>query len=106
MTYVFLLFICILWVSCKKEEETPACSYTASIRPVINSKCAIPDCHNGSTALGDFTTYEGLKTRADNGRIRTNVFELNIMPPASASPLTDEEKELIKCWLDNGASQD
>lgn len=97
---------CFLWVSCKKDDDTNACAFSATIQPVINTKCAIPNCHNAGSALGDFTTYEGLKTRADNGRIRTNVFDLKIMPPASATPLTDEEKEQLKCWLDNGAPQD
>lgn len=98
---------CFLWLSCKKEADTSSvCSYSTIISPIINTKCAIPNCHNAASSLADFSTYEGLKQRADNGRIRTNVFDLKIMPPASAVQLTDDEKEKLKCWLDNGAPQD
>lgn len=106
------LSLCLLWVlitipACKKITDT-GCngSYKKDIQPIINTKCAVPNCHNAGATLGDFTIYANLKQRADNGRIRTNVFELKIMPPASAVPLTDQEKERLKCWLDNGAPQD
>ena len=46
-----------------------------------------------------------MKIRADNGRIAQFVFELKIMPPASAEKLTDAEKDKLKCWLDDGAPE-
>jgi uncharacterized membrane protein len=102
---VLITTCCLLGISCKKDNNTTACSYSGVIRPIINNKCAIPNCHNAGSTLADFSTYEGLKSGVDNGRIRTNVYDLKIMPPASAIPLTEEEKEQLKCWLDNGAPQ-
>jgi hypothetical protein len=105
----YLLLVVLLAPGCNKKggTENAGCvsKYSADILSIINNKCAISNCHNTGSALGDFTTYAGVKARADNGRIRRNVFELKIMPPASAIPLTDFEKEKIKCWLDNGAPQ-
>jgi uncharacterized membrane protein len=104
-----LLYILIL-ASCNKQHTVtaPPCpaGFAADIRPIINNKCALPDCHHTGSPLGDFTTYAGIKERADNGRLRMNVFELQIMPPANAVSLTDHEKEQLKCWLDNGAQED
>jgi hypothetical protein len=96
-------------LSCKKTTtETAKCSgsYSSDIKPIANSKCALKDCHGSGSSLGDFTQYAELKLRADSGWIRRNVFELKIMPPASAVPLTEDEKQKLKCWLDNGAPLD
>lgn len=102
----------IVLPACKKEQATPVstgtqkcATYTGDIASIIENKCAISGCHNAGSHLGDFTTYGEVKERADNGRIRQNVFELKIMPPASAEKLTDAEKEKLQCWLDDGAPQ-
>ena len=80
--------------------------YSSDIAPVITAKCALPGCHVAGSSFGDFSAYAELKQRADNGRIQRNVFELKKMPPSTQAQLTDEEKDKLKCWLDNGAPQD
>ena len=87
--------------------QEPPChpTYTSDIKAIVNAKCAISGCHNGNSGIVGFTSYTPLKERADNGRIKSYVFELKIMPPASAAQLTEDEKKLLQCWLDNGAPE-
>ncbi|MCF8450031.1 MAG: hypothetical protein K9G49_09205 [Taibaiella sp.] len=102
--------IIVILNSCKKaapgdpHTTTGDCDYHA-VSSIVAQKCSLSGCHNSGATFGDFTNYNALKARADNGRIRLNVFELKIMPPANADTLTAEEKETIKCWLDNDAPQ-
>ncbi len=78
-------------------------SYLGDIKPIVVTKCAIYGCHADGSTLPNLNNYAVLKTWADNGIIRKNIFELKIMPPANATPLTNIEKKKIKCWLDNAA---
>jgi len=86
-----------------KEPEVQTCnvSFNASVKPVVDLKCVNYGCHGTGTSNGDFTTYEGIKPLADNGRIKQLVFEDKTMPVNCA--LTNDELQSIKCWLDNGA---
>lgn len=108
--YIFtFLSAVVLIIACKKEEEPqPApCkpTYDAGIKTIVDAKCALSGCHDGSVPLPNFKTYPELKARVDNGKVKSFVFDLKIMPPANATQLTDEEKELLQCWLDNGAPE-
>lgn len=105
----YLIASLLLITGCEKtkpEPTPPACvaSYTNDIKPIINTKCAIPDCH-GNNGLANLADYTVLKTMADNVKVRKYVFELKLMPPSAKTQLTDTEKEKLSCWLDNGAPQ-
>ena len=112
-TLLFLTYCTVGIVACNKETNTtepeqPApchATYVADIKTIVNAKCAISGCHDGNSGIIGFKEYTPLKERADNGRIKSYVIELKIMPPATAPQLTDNEKKLIKCWLDNGAPE-
>lgn len=99
--------------SCGKEKVSPVpgqpvtCrpTYASGIKAIVDTRCAISGCHDGNSGVVGFTAYAPLKERADNGRIRSYVFELKIMPPSSATQLTEDEKKLLQCWLDNGAPE-
>ncbi len=78
-------------------------SYAADIKPIVTGKCVTAGCHDGSTQLPDFNNDSIILAKAKN--IQQFVFELNIMPPANGLPLSVQEKEKLKCWLDNGAIQ-
>ena len=112
-TLLFLTCCTFGIVACNKEPNTtepeqPAtchATYVADIKTIVNTKCAISGCHDGNSGIIGFNTYIPLKERADNGRIKSYVIELKIMPPSTAKQLTDDEKKLIQCWLDNGAPE-
>src|ERR1700759_3453139 len=105
--YMAVAFFGLIIYSCKKNEMTGTCSakYGSDIQPIVSAKCALASCHAAGSSLPDLTNFSVLKTYADNGRIETNIFDLKIMPPASAAPLSEDEKNKFKCWLDNGAQQ-
>lgn len=109
VTLVLLAFYLVAaFYACNKtkKEDSAACKYAANIKPVVVAKCALPGCHGAGSAVADFTQYAELKKRADNGVLRRNVLELGIMPPTGHAPLTAQEKDKLKCWLDNGAPND
>ena len=79
-------------------------TYAKYIKPIADQNCAISGCHDGSTGLPDYRTYEGFKDRAQAGRVKIRAIDVNPtpMPPDAAKALTDQQKQLITCWLTNG----
>ena len=116
MKLILLLFSGGLLLSCannKMPEPLPVTatdcaqvSFSRDIKPIVDQNCAVSGCHttNGiGKEYGNFETYEGLKTKADAGEIRNQVFVVKDMPPAPYGPLTAEELQALDCWLSNGA---
>ncbi|UII30849.1 hypothetical protein LVD17_21380 [Fulvivirga ulvae] len=77
-------------------------SYEQQVKEIITTNCAIDGCHNGNLGANlnwnDFTKVkehaDGIKRLTQNGS----------MPPSTSSQsLTQEEKDLIACWVDDGA---
>ncbi|MEO8085234.1 MAG: hypothetical protein ABI763_00345 [Bacteroidota bacterium] len=64
-------------------------------------KCAVSGCHVSGFQPGDFTNYQVLKQKVDDGKLQLVVFDLKIMPPVNK--LSDEETSIVKCWIANGA---
>lgn len=109
-----LVILITITASCNKGEgdnpkpdPIPACrpTYESDIKTVVQAKCALSGCHDGTSGLVNFLTYGPLKAKADEGKIKRYVFELNIMPPATATQLIENEREKLQCWLDNGAPE-
>lgn len=106
-----LLISCVCFAACKHKEIIPnvalqpcSASYNTDIKPLVNNKCAISNCH-GSNGLANLSDYTILKARADNGNVKKYVYTLQMMPPSNATQLTDDEKSKLQCWLDDGAQQ-
>ena len=102
----FITLSLLMTVSCENnalEEEIPegfVCttdvSYANDIDPLLTQKCA--PCHIGGGQFPDLTTYasvsqnaELIKTVTQNGTMPQNGF------------LTQDQIDLIACWVDNGA---
>ena len=113
-----LLFTIILGlVACSEdstEEMTPDgvdctninASYSNDIEPIISNSCALSGCHVAGFSRGDFTTYEGLKAKVDDGSVKTRAIDQMNMPPANSSgptSLNDNQLELLTCWIEAGA---
>ena len=73
-------------------------SFQASIKPIIDTKCAQSGCHDG-TAL-NFLIFDNLKRSASDTKTLT---QNRTMPKQGYPPLTDLEIEMIACWVDDGA---
>lgn len=65
------------------------------VQPIFKNRCS--KCHQGRM---DWTQYEIAKSRALTIRTRVAVFKN--MPPMG-NEISDEERELIKKWVDGGA---
>lgn len=72
-------------------------SYQGSVRTIIETNCAISGCHNGNT-FPDFRSMSNIQANA--GRIRTRTGNKS-MPPNSS--LSQQEIDLIACWVNDGA---
>lgn len=103
---ILTIITCITVISCERnvEEEVdlviddqcdPEISFSVSIKPIIDANCIA--CHGGNR-FPDLRTYEGISTNAS--RVRTQV--VNRTMPQGGS-LTNEQIELIRCWIENGA---
>lgn len=112
--YYFFTLVVLLISSCLKEKgpvPSVQCSglnvsYSATIKTIIDTKCAISGCHvAGGNGNGDFTTYAGVKAKigTNNDPFNNRLFVLGDMPQAGSPTLTDDEKQKIKCWLEAGA---
>ncbi len=112
MKNVFLIFLfapfVAFWNGCKKKDEykdlncaTVNSTYTDVIKPIIETNCTGSGCHGTKSSNGDYTTYEGLLIRVNNGTLSKRVLYAKDMPQAGSLSLDDRKK--IKCWLDSGA---
>ncbi len=117
LPFISSIFLALVFFACTKNEvdvvPMPTCdgsvevTYSNHIEPLIRAKC--------STGLGPGTgchdawilTYDGLQTAVSNGSlIRTTVLE-KTMPKIpndfGIEDLTEEEKNWLVCWVENGA---
>ena len=103
-----LVFGLVILLACNKKNDLDKvdCSkinanYSSSIKPIIEGNCLSSGCHNAGSVNGDFTTYDGLKAKVDNGSLDTRVIKNKSMPPSGALHIDNLKR--IKCWLNSGA---
>ncbi len=103
-TGVFLM--AVLAISCTRDQvaEPEACdqimTYDGGIRELVRNKCNFSGCHDGSSGVGNYNSYNGIRRVLENGSFRQEVVVQRTMPKSGT--LTDEEFENLKCWSDNG----
>lgn len=74
-------------------------SFDAQIKPIINTKCALSGCHNGDNGANrNWTVFSNVKANAANIKTLTG----NRTMPQTGS-LTQDQIDLIACWVDDGA---
>jgi len=106
-----LLFFC---AQCTNEVAPDICnnvaqkvqdiSYNLDVAPIIAKSCALPDCHVGAFPNGDFTFYDDLKIRADNGELYFRLTSGQMPPSFSEVPaLTICDVNTIVMWINEGA---
>lgn len=73
-------------------------SYDASVKQIIANNCSTSGCHDGSTAQTNFSIFTNvqgsaaaIKTRTQNGSMPKN------------GSISQEQKDAIACWVDDGA---
>lgn len=106
-----ICFSAILFQSCADhdlpEPEIDACSVTVSfetdVKPIINSSCAIPGCHNGDNGADkNWTVFSNFQSK------RANVKDRITRPPGTpghmpaVGSITQDQIQSIVCWVDQG----
>lgn len=89
---------------CESTSEVMIKSGTpfATIKDVISQNCAVSGCHVSGNGTPNFTLNSTIVSEADN--ILTQVSN-GIMPPSdSGQSITQEEIDLIACWVSDGAN--
>lgn len=74
-------------------------SWIAEVRPLIETKCALSGCHNGVTRP-DLRVYETAKKYAT--QIKKLTADRSM--PFTGS-LTQQQIDMLACWVDEGANQ-
>jgi len=98
-------------VSCTYDKVPPEnvecgsgiITYETGPKAIMNRSCAYSGCHVTGNSSGDFSTFQGMKTRLDNGKFEKWVIEDRRMPPSDVPQgkprfLTEEEILILKCW--------
>lgn len=91
--------------------DTLQTSYETNVKDIIDRTCAYSGCHIDAS-IGNYLTYEGMLGRLQTGSIRNRVISLRDDPTVGMPPdyvpgdrpreLSQEELEIIQCWLDAG----
>lgn len=110
ITTVFAFMLTVLsWQGCKKDSKDPECtlpnatlSYNLNIKGIIDQQCL--GCHvTGSGvvgAVGDFSTYEGIKPYLDNRKVLDRVVVTKDMPQGGG--MSQAQRDSINCWIAAG----
>lgn len=78
-------------------------TWSGTIQPLVQGNCAVPGCHvAGTSAPGDFSTYAGVKAKADDGSLRQRVVVTRDMPPSGFSNC---QVKAFDVWIAAGAPQ-
>ncbi|MBK6994847.1 MAG: hypothetical protein IPH31_07925 [Lewinellaceae bacterium] len=108
---VLMLFaISLSWQGCKKDDpkgpectlSNPDLSYTKNIKAIVDQWCI--SCHAQGSGVqgvvGDFTTFEGMKSRLDNGTMLDRVVVRKDMPEGGG--MSQGQRDSINCWIAAG----
>lgn len=116
-----MLFLLVIFASSCTSDQLPEpaesdCgalvpTYNNEIKTIIDQSCAFSGCHLDN-APGQFDTYAGLIPTLENSKFMTRVIierangtvgmPPDFTPEGRPKDLTNEQIELIDCWLQAG----
>lgn len=104
---VFFLAICLQITACRTDQlpepvveepefcDTIGATYNDAVKGIIDAKCAVSGCHNGSQPPL-LTSFSGVDAQTD--RIDVRALTQQTMPPSSMPQLSNEEIDILNCW--------
>ncbi len=92
---------CIFTKGVTVQKGDSQTSLSADVEPIIDTKCAITGCHNGSESP-NLTSRQSIIANASTIKALTQSGQ---MPRSNSTggPLMPDQKALIACWVDEGA---
>lgn len=115
---LILLLLALIAMGCSSDSESDLeemeepngpITYNANIRAIINGNCL--GCHSDpprNNAPFPLTTFEQVKTRADNGSLlralRKQTGEAGAMPPSGRLP--QSTIDLVEQWIEDGTLEE
>lgn len=97
---LFLLHNCSKDTVPEPEKCDRVVTFADGIQDILRRKCNTSGCHDGSSGVGNYSSFRNMEGVIDNGLFRQEVFVRRTMP--KEGDLTPEELELLRCWSDNG----
>ena len=87
--------------SCNESSDVAVLSGTSlstHIQPIITLNCAVTGCHVSGGQSPNFSMVANIMANADRIKVRTGA---GTMPPSGRS-ITQEQIDLIDCWVNDG----
>ncbi len=83
--------------------DVTSVTFSGTIKPLIQTRCALPGCHVTGATSPDLAVDQNIKTIGDDGRLKARVIDR--IPPAMppSGPLPGCELLQLQAWLDAGA---
>jgi hypothetical protein len=91
---------CTITLTVTVPQGVTGTSWSNDIKPILEKNCAISGCHNGVSRSNNFREYASTKSFAPSIKTKTQDKSM----PFDGS-LTQNEIDLIACWVDDGALQ-
>lgn len=126
--FIFLLLLSFTFLesSCTTdklpEPEPPALcdtlkvSYNLQVKEIIDNNCSTIGCHRGGAVPGNYTSYDNMQPFLTDRDFKRSVVDLRNDPELGMPPnwdtnfgpkdLTQEEFDIIVCWIENGYPED
>lgn len=85
------------------DANDPELSYTSDIVPIISANCLFPGCHGDNDDIPDWSVLANLQARGSEvqRRITLPLTDADKMPREGS--ITEEEREALYCWIQQGA---
>jgi hypothetical protein len=91
---------CIKTISASVDAGISSISYSNDIAPILTTYCNLPSCHGAGSSRGDWTKYTNVKANSSNIKSRTGN---KSMPEAGSPALTQNQIDIIACWVTSGS---
>lgn len=75
-------------------------SYSKDVEPIFDTKCNLDGCHDSSTGSRNWTNFANVKSQAGSIKVRT----ANRSMPIGGLTLTQQQIDIIGCWVEDGAA--
>ncbi|HEY3405714.1 MAG TPA: hypothetical protein VGK59_20160 [Ohtaekwangia sp.] len=114
--YVILSIGSIVFYSCVEHDlgtgaqphpvdctDVEAISYNDDVKAVITANCLLPDCHGSASGIPNWGNLSELQDHTDEIQRRITLPDTDPDKMPRTGSITQEERETIYCWIEQGA---